>query len=792
MVVSVSDMRLLDGLADAFFTLDPAWCFVALNQAAEEFWGQSRQQLLGRCIWDSFPHLRDSYFEQSLRQGGQQRVPSCFEIYLSPVRNWYEVQLMPGNDVLAICLRDISTRRQLEIALRDRAQLAQLEAQISRTLAQKSAATEGLHQSSQLLCRGLGAIATAIWLYDAQNDQLELQTSTLTPALATAAAIANLVPRLDLLTVPVLRPDEPLLAQAVQQHQANCQPLAIANNSPLTAALTAATQFCQALELPQLEVAGVWFATYPLLLEERLLGILGVWLATPLATPVDELLATVAYTLAIAIDRAWARAALLSRREALLFRLANQIRNSLDLNTILGTAVREIRTLLQVDWCGYLWCWFQNDQHCLTVSHQAGDMALTALDLGQYSSTQLRPLIESIVNQQLLRCDDLAVARQASDHQPLSAWSALLQELDIQALLVLPLKTRSEQLGAIFCAHRGHAYRWHERDLELLQAVVDQLALAIDQAELFAKTNATALAAQTQTQQLQRALEELKQTQSQLIQTEKMSSLGQMIAGIAHEINNPVNFISGNLSYTGEYIEGVLQLLRLYQKGNPKPSPEIAALTAEIDLDFILEDLPKTLASMQIGAERIRQIVISLRNFSRLNQAGMKPVDIHEGLDSTLLILHNRLKAKAGQAEVQVYKNYGDLPLVECYAGQLNQVFMNIIGNAADALENTPEPHAINITTAFIPTVATPADTLPSGTAQIRIRDNGSGMDSTTLSHIFDPFFTTKPVGKGTGLGLSISYQIVVEKHHGCLECHSQPGEGTEFIISIPTVLQSA
>ncbi|MFB2891550.1 ATP-binding protein [Aerosakkonemataceae cyanobacterium BLCC-F50] len=285
-----------------------------------------------------------------------------------------------------------------------------------------------------------------------------------------------------------------------------------------------------------------------------------------------------------------------------------------------------------------------------------------------------------------------------------------------------------------------------------------------------------------QTQQLQQTLQELQQTQAQLVQTEKMSSLGQVVAGVAHEINNPVNFIYGNVNPAQEYIQDLLQLLEMYQQHYPTPVSEIQDLAEAIEFDFLKEDLPKLLCSMKIGADRIQKIVLALRNFSRMDESELKEVDIHEGIESTLMILQNRLKEKAGHPGITVIKEYGDLPLIECYAGQLNQVFMNIISNAIDALESVncdellAEPLTIRICT----------KRWRSDRILIRIADNGSGMSETVKNRLFDPFFTTKPVGKGTGLGMSISYQIITEKHLGSLQCNSALGQGAEFLMEIP------
>lgn len=330
-------------------------------------------------------------------------------------------------------------------------------------------------------------------------------------------------------------------------------------------------------------------------------------------------------------------------------------------------------------------------------------------------------------------------------------------------------------------------------------------------------------------QALEQALKNLQAMQAKLVASEKMSALGVLVAGVAHEINNPVNFIYGNLIHAQKYTQDLLKLVQLYQQYYPNPTREIQEAIAAIDLDFLSEDLTKLLNSMNLGTERIREIVRSLRTFSRLNEAEYKVIDIHEGLDSTLMILHNRLKAKSDHPGIEVIKEYGQLPPVECCPGQLNQVFMNLLTNAIDALDEkirNGQKAIGNEDQAFLSPIAlTPTQTLPCGNpyptryaptpqtgsppeygermslsptisictevlqdnwVAIRIADNGLGMNEEVYSKLFDPFFTTKPVGKGTGLGLSISYQIVVEKHGGKMQCNSAPGQGAEFVIQLP------
>ncbi len=298
------------------------------------------------------------------------------------------------------------------------------------------------------------------------------------------------------------------------------------------------------------------------------------------------------------------------------------------------------------------------------------------------------------------------------------------------------------------------------------------------------------------TTELKTTLSELQRTQAQVLQSEKMSSLGQLVAGVAHEINNPVNFIHGNITHLNQYTQDLLQMIYLYQQRHSNYDPEIQALAEEIDLEFLIEDLQKMLCSMKIGTERIRNIVLSLRNFSRIDEADFKEVDIHEGIESTLLILQYRLKDKPERPAIEIIRDYGKLPLVECYAGQLNQVLMNILANAIDALEEsivsgqssipngkTTDNEQLTTNNSQI-TIRT--SVIDSQWVEIAIADNAQGMPEKIKSRIFDPFFTTKPVGKGTGMGMAISYQIITEKHSGKLECFSTLGKGTNFIIQLP------
>ncbi|MEH2094452.1 GAF domain-containing protein [Nostoc sp.] len=465
-----------------------------------------------------------------------------------------------------------------------------------------------------------------------------------------------------------------------------------------------------------------------------------------------------------------------AQREKALAATVEKIRQSLDIDTIFATSTEEVRRLLEVervtiyrfraDWSGE----FVAESLAQSLTPVKEIMAAMSTTGYSYASNYLQETQDGdFANNKTLVIKDIY----STDYS--IPYIALIELMEARAYIIVPI-FQGDNLWGLLAAYQNIKPRdWQEDEIDLLMQIGTQLGVGLQQAELLEQT-------QVQKEEITQTLKELQDTQSQLIQSEKMAGLGQLVAGIAHEINNPISFIYGNMTYVKEHTENLFKLLRLYQKQYPKTTEEIKKQVAALDLDFINDDLPKILASMKMGAERISQLVLSLRIFSRLDETGIKPVDLHEGINSTLLILQHRLQSQTNSFAIEVVKQYGELPPVVCYAAQMNQVFMNIINNAIDALENS----AISGKKIDTPKIWIRTEVIEENTILIWIADNGCGIPEIVRSRIFEPFFTTKQPGQGTGLGLSISYQIIVEKHGGNIKCVSEPGNGCEFWIEIP------
>ena len=465
-------------------------------------------------------------------------------------------------------------------------------------------------------------------------------------------------------------------------------------------------------------------------------------------------------------------------REQLLSRITQHIRQDLDVQAIFQRTATEVRHAFSASRCNIFIYDELPQPRCILVAEDY------LPEFPNYTQIEI-PVEDTLFFHQLLSQPHPLASFNVFEEPLLESIHPLCHKNQLKSLLIVQTAYKGHVNGVISLDQCDRFREWSIDEVKLLEEVAVQVGIALFQAKLLEQEKYQRQQLADKNIRLEKANEEieatlikLKKTQTQLIQTEKMSGLGQMVAGIAHEINNPVSFIYGNLEHVKGYAQNLIHLIDLYQKNYPDPIPEIQALLTSIDLDFLIPDLEKVLGSMETGAERITDIVTSLRNFSRLDEAEKKDIDIHTGLDSTLVILQNRIKAVGHFAEIEIVREYGDIPEVFCYASQLNQVFMNLLVNALDALEDQRQEGknaAIRIQTSQV-----------GNEVSIVIEDNGPGMDKHTQRQIFDPFFTTKPIGKGTGLGLSISYQIIVEKHGGSLECWSALEQGTIFTINIP------
>lgn len=492
-------------------------------------------------------------------------------------------------------------------------------------------------------------------------------------------------------------------------------------------------------------------------------------------------------------------------RERLVNIMQERIRQSLNLQEVLTTAVTEVQQFLQTD--RTIVYRFKPDGSGVVVVESVNEGLIPTIDIDIQGNCSQQ------TNIHLYEENTISVIENIDTSGLSSCQIDFLKQLQVKAALIVPIWQGENLWGLLIAHHCSSSRQWLSSEIESLKPLSVQLTIAIQQSILFEQAkneiierkNVEIALRQSEARERSKALQleitlhKLKSAQAQLVHNEKMAGLGQLVAGIAHEINNPVSFIYGNISPAIEYVSNLTNLISLYQNYYSAPPAEISDEIENIELDFIKQDFPRLLSSMQEGAKRIKEIVLSLRNFSRLEEAESKQVDLHSGIDSTLLILQHRLKEQPNRVAIEVIKNYGKLPKVDCYPGQLNQVFMNILTNAIDALEQK-----ISLDSSFHPKISIITETVTSqeslvvGNKEIsnnqiliRIIDNGPGILPNIKQRLFDPFFTTKPVGKGTGLGLSISYQIIVEKHHGTLKYNSELGKQTEFAIEIPLTRKS-
>ncbi|MHC5755251.1 MAG: GAF domain-containing protein, partial [Nostoc sp.] len=466
------------------------------------------------------------------------------------------------------------------------------------------------------------------------------------------------------------------------------------------------------------------------------------------------------------------------QQQKTLFNVVNQIRESLDLDAIFRAVTQNIRSILNVSRVGIY-------QFHIGLNYEYGEFiaedVLPQFPSGLAVKIQDHCFGENYATQYKQRrfcaMSDIQTAEVLDCHR------AILQQFNVRASLVVPIM-QDDELWGLLCIHQcDRPHHWQPSEIEFAQQIAAQMGVALQQTDLLLETR-------QQATQLEETLQHLKETQLQLVQNEKMSALGNLVAGVAHEMNNPLGFISASLEQSKPVFADILKHLKLYQESLPNPKEEIIEHAEEIDLEYSLEDLPKMIDSMMIACDRLKNISTSLRTFSRADQDYKVPFNIHQGIDSTILILKHRLKANEQRPAIEVITNYDNLPQVECFPGQLNQVFMNILANAIDALDESntdrsfgeikANPNRIIITTS-----------LQEKQVEVKIADNGQGMSESVKQKVFDHLFTTKGVGKGTGLGLAIAQSIVVEKHGGTLDVNSTPGVGTEFVIILPILAQT-
>ncbi len=475
-----------------------------------------------------------------------------------------------------------------------------------------------------------------------------------------------------------------------------------------------------------------------------------------------------------------------AQREQLINHITNQTRQSFKPEIILSEAIAQILDALDLDRC-LVHLVRQPNQSELVLDAPPqlctanGHIALRRQTLFEVHRNPYEPSIDRFdtqgpITQWVMEHRQPVMIVDTIEDDRIGHQNLEYRQNQVRSSLVVPVLSGRRLYAILYLNQCQQTRTWSNDDQKLAQAVADQLAISIQQAILYNQAKQQAIEAAEKSQQLEKTLAELQQTQAQLLQSEKMSSLGRVVAGFAHEINNPVSFIYGNLPYLENYLTDMTRLMQAIDRSPAGRSPEVANVLTDMDFEFLMDDMPRILRSMRSGAERIRQVVLSLRNFSRLDEAVRKPADLHIGIENTILMLQNQLCDRG----ITLRREYTDLPLVECYPGHLNQVFMNLLLNAIESIESceAPNPLIIINTQVFQDGRST--------WVRIAFTDNGAGIPEEDQSKIFDPFFTTKRISEGMGLGLSVCYQTVINQHRGKLHLTSKPGHGTTFTLDIP------
>jgi PAS domain S-box-containing protein len=783
---------ILERITEAFFALDHQWHFTYINGEASRILQQNPEALIGANFWDVFPEAVGSLVEQQYRQAMQEQVPVIFETFSEPLSRWIEVRAYPSGSGLSVFWRDITEQKQAQEALRKseeqyrtlashfpngavlafdrelRYTLIEGEALAALDLSKEIAEGKTLWEvRSPEVCallepRYRAALSGVAEVFEMQYANRTYLVHTLPLKNAWGEVFAGMVMKQD---ITERKQAEEALRESERRFRAIFDSMFqfIGLMKPDGTLLEANQTALEFGGFQMVDIAGrpfwetPWWRISRQTQETLRAAIAKAAAGEFIRYEVDvvgagDRVVTIDFSIKPVKDE--------SGEVVLLIPEGRDISDK----KLAEKALRESEQRFRATF----------DQAAVGIAHVDLEGKFLRINqkfcdlVGYTQEEMLARTLEDITHPDDLETDvefvQQVLSGEIQTYSLEKRYIARNGEI-IWINLTVSLRRRSSGAAKYF--------------ISVTQDISDRKlaeeALRQSESQLKAKN-----------QQLEQTLQKLRQTQAQLIQNEKMVSLGQLVAGIAHEINNPISFIYGNVSYAHQYAAGLLNLVQLYAKHYPEPISEIQNEIEALDLEFLKRDFPKVLQSMKEGANRIREIVRSLRNFSRLDEAELKRVDVHEGLDNTLLILQHRLKGYAGKPAIVVRKDYGQLPLIECYAGLLNQVFMNLLSNAIDALETQAAPRAITIRTEFVRGEESSSQERTPDKIVIRIADNGPGIPLEVKSKIFDPFFTTKPIGVGTGLGLAIAHSIIVERHKGHLTYISTPGQGAEFVIELP------